>query len=229
VSQTTLDRADPPDHEPGDRAGTAGPVGAPSGERSTVPDQRATDRRLDDIERGIGRHDMGVGVLLGLAFVVMIASVIAIGLIQRNSGGSGAASLPGQTITAELSEFAVTLSAADVTPNSTINVTNTGTMAHTLGVLGTDLITPSIPPGGTATLDLAGLDPSSYTLFCDVPGHLDSGMKTPLTVGDGTTVAGSGSGAGAMGMTADEHAAMTAEEGAVMDQAMMESIMAFPA
>ena len=38
-----------------------------------------------------------------------------------------------------------------------------------------------------------------------------------------------GADAAAMDMTADEHAAMTPEEGAAMDQAMMESILAFPA
>jgi len=227
MSQTTAERADVPGHEPGDVPEISGHAAGPPPRGVRPPDDRSTDQRLDDIERGIGRHDTGIGMLLGLAFVVMIGSVIAIGLIQRNSDG-GAAAVAGQTITAELSEFAITLSAADVTPNSTINVTNTGTMAHTLGVLGTDLITPSIPPGGTATLDLSGLDADSYTLYCDVPGHLDSGMKTPLTVGDGTTSA-TGSDAAAMGMTADEHTAMTAEEGTAMDQAMMESVLAFPA
>jgi FtsP/CotA-like multicopper oxidase with cupredoxin domain len=189
------------------------------------PDDVATDERLAELRREMGRHDVGIGLLLGLAFVVMIASVIAVGLIQRDSGG-GTTAPPGQTITAELSEFAITLSAADVTPNTTITVSNTGAMAHTLGVRGTDLITPSIPPGGSATLDLTGLDPDSYVLYCDIPGHVDSGMETGLTIGDGTAAP---SGAASMGMTPEEHAAMTAEEGTAMDQAMVESVLAFPA
>jgi len=219
VSQTTTDRADTPGHEPGD--GTRSDRSVPT-EAPLAP----STAQIDELRSQIGRHDLGVGIILGLAFVVMIASVIAVGLIQRDSGGGGTPAAAGQTITAELSEFAITLSAADVAPNSTISVTNTGTMAHTLGVEGTDLITPSIPPGGTGTLDLAGLDPDSYVLFCDIPGHVSSGMETPLTIGDATAAADEAAG---MGMTAEEHSAMTPEEGVAMDQAMTESILAFPA
>jgi plastocyanin len=222
VSQTTIDRP----AEPGDGP-DEGPLVAPPVASAPNP----TERRLAELERDIGRHDRGVGLLLGLAFVVMIASVIAVGLIQRSSGGGGTAAVAGQTISADLSEFAISLSAADVTPNSTITVSNSGSMAHTLGVEGTDLITPSIPPGGTATLDLVGLEAGDYTLFCDIAGHVESGMETPLTISDGAGAATGGAtdDAAAMGMTADEHAAMTPEEGLAMDQAMMESILAFPA
>ena len=219
MSQTTVERPDrsDPDLDPA----------------STPPaDPRATHRRLEELERGIGRHDRGVGILLGLAFAVMIGSVIAIGLIQRNSdGGGGAGAAAGQSVTAELTEFTIVLSATEVTPNSTITATNTGTMAHTIGVRGTDLVTDSIAPGGTATLDLSGLEPGEYTIYCDIPGHPESGMETPLTIGG----QGAASDAAAMGMTAEEHAAMgdhagmTPEEGMAMDQVMVESIMAFPA
>lgn len=197
------------------------------------PDQPPTiDERLDEIERGIGRHDVGVGLLLGLAFVVMIASVIAVGLIQRNGGGSVTPAVAAQNITAELSEFAITLAANEVTPNSTITVTNRGTMAHTIGVRDTDIITASIPPGGTATVDLSGLDAGDYTLWCDIAGHLESGMSAPLTI----SASAVGSDAVAMGMTAEEHAAMgtdhaamTPADGMAMDQVMVESMLAFPA
>jgi hypothetical protein len=141
VSQiTTTDPVDVPGHAAGNGTVAAPPPPTPP------PDRPTTDERLDEIERGIGRHDLGVGLLLGLAFVVMIASVIAVGLIQRNSGGSSAPAVAAQNITAELSEFAITLGADEVTPNSTITVTNTGTMAHTIGVEGTDIISASIPP-----------------------------------------------------------------------------------
>ncbi|HEU4840939.1 MAG TPA: multicopper oxidase domain-containing protein, partial [Ilumatobacteraceae bacterium] len=236
MSQTTIDRADAPDHEPGTDLSPDGSVaGGVDTAPTAAPDEPSAEAQIDQLRRDMGRHDIGIGLLLGLAFVVMIASVIAVGLIQRNSDdGGGAAAAPGQTISAELSEFAVSLSASDVTPNSTITVTNSGAMAHTLGVLGTDIVTASIPPGGTATLDLSGLEPGDYTLYCDIPGHVESGMKAPLTIGDGSAAA---SDAAAMGMTAEEHAAMsggdhaamTPEEGMAMDQAMMESVMAFPA
>ncbi len=187
----------------------------------------AVDRRIDQLERAIGRHDIGVGLLLGLAIVVMIGSVIAIGLVQRDSSGA-AAPVAGQNITAELSEYTISLSSDTVPPNSTITVTNTGTMVHNLGVSDTDLLTAQLQPGATATLDLAELDPGDYELYCEVPGHADSGMTTHVTISDGATPVADAD-AASMGMTAEEHAAMTPAQGAAMDQAMMESVMAFPA
>ena len=145
---------------------------------------RSTDERLAELERDIGRHDKGIGVILGLAFLVMIGSVIAIGLIQRNNDGGGAPAVAGQTITGELTEFAIELSADEVTPGSTINVTNTGSQVHTIGVEGTDIISPEIEPGGTYTLSLAGLGEGDYTVYCDIAGHVESGMSTGLTISE---------------------------------------------
>jgi FtsP/CotA-like multicopper oxidase with cupredoxin domain len=196
------------------------------------PPPSETDPRLDRLESEMGKRDILLFLVLGLAIVVMIASFIAIGLAQRDDGdGGGAAAATGQTITADLGEFTVTLSSATVTPGSTITVTNSGSMVHNLGVTGTDLITPDIQPGGTASLDLTGLEPGEYELYCEVPGHADSGMTAALTIGEGggEGAAAPADDAAAMGMTAEEHAAMTPEEGATMDQAMVESIMAFPA
>ena len=102
-------------------------------------------------------------------------------------------------------------------------MTNAGAQAHNLGVEGTDLITPDIAPGESATLDLSSLEAGTYTLYCDIPGHADSGMTTPLVIG----AAAEGEAAAAGGH--EDHAAMTAEEAAALDQAMMDSILAFPA
>ena len=66
-------------------------------------------------------------------------------------------------------------------------------------------------------------------MICKIAGHEANGMKTPLTISDTATGAATGSDAAAMGMSADEHAAMTTAEGDAMDQKMMDSIKAFPA
>lgn len=85
-------------------------------------------------------------------------------------------------------------------------------------------------PGESATLDLSGLDPGDYEVFCDVPGHASSGMTAPLTIGTGAAgAAGATDDAASMDMTPEEHAVMTEEEGVIMDQAMVESVLAFPA
>ena len=51
-------------------------------------------------------------------------------------------------------------------------------------------------------------------------------MSTPLVIAESGAASASAS---AMNMTAEEHAAMTPEEGAAMDQAMIDSVLAFPA
>jgi len=226
VSQSTIDRSDVPDFEADDRPASNGHAADP------LPPPSATEpgpaeRRLAELEREMGRHDIGIGLLVGLAILVMVGAIIAIGLAQRDRG-SAAATSAGQTITADLAEFSVTLSATSVTRESTITVTNSGTMVHNLSVSGTDLVTPDLAPGETATLDLAGLEPGEYELLCLIPGHAASGMTATLVIGDGAAGAAA-SDAAAMGMTAEEHAAMTPAEGAAMDQAMMESMLAFPA
>ena len=186
----------------------------------------STDERLAELERDIGKRDTWVFLVLGLAIVIMFGSIIAVGLAQRD--GDGGPAVAAQTVTADLSEYSITLSTGEATPGSRIVVTNGGTLVHNLGVTGTDIVTPDIQPGATATLDLSGLDEGDYELYCDIAGHADSGMTTGFTIAADATGESSAS-AAAMGMTAEEHAAMTPAEGARMDQAMTESVLAFPA
>ena len=74
-------------------------------------------------------------------------------------------------------------------------MTNTGSQVHNLGVVDTDLVTPDIEPGGSATLDLSSLAAGTYTLFCKIAGHAASGMTTTMVIGD--AAAGSGGAAAA--------------------------------
>ena len=226
MSQTTIDRPEVPDprHESGNGNGN-GHVTTP---RPATGAAALPGDRLDRLEREVGRRDGYIFTVLGIAIVVMFASFIAIGWVQRTHSGATSTAAAEQTITASLSEYKITLSSAEVTPGSTITVTNGGTIAHTLGVQGKDLITASIPPGGTGTLDLSSLGTGDYTLFCNIAGHAEAGMKAALTISD-TATAPAGGSAASMGMTADEHAAMTPAEGAAMDKVMMASMAAFPA
>src|SRR5262249_33415986 len=69
-------------------------------------------------------------------------------------------------------------------------------------------------------LDLSALTPGTYTLYCQIAGHADAGMKAMLHLSAGT---GAASASPAAGAAAHQ---MTAEE---MDAAMKASIGAFPA
>jgi FtsP/CotA-like multicopper oxidase with cupredoxin domain/uncharacterized cupredoxin-like copper-binding protein len=195
-------------------------------ERAVAADDHERLQRLEDDLRSYRiSRDGWTFVVLGVAVAVLFAAIISIGLAHHGKGGQVVAA--GQTITADLSEYKITLSADQVVPNSKIAITNAGTIAHNLGIEGTDVVTSKIPPGATGTLDLSSLEPGDYTLYCNIPGHASSGMRTALTISENASAAASD--AAAMGMTAEEHAAMTAAEGESMDQKMISSIAAFPA
>jgi FtsP/CotA-like multicopper oxidase with cupredoxin domain len=233
VSQTTTDRHAVPDPEPPLPSSPNGAT-APSSPANGRDGQGAQDdhERLARLEEDVRAYrisrDSWTFVVLGVAVAVLFGAVISIGFAQHSKGGQGAAAA-GQTITASLSEYKIALSADQVVPNSKIAITNGGTMAHNLGVKGTDLVTPNIPPGGTATLDLSSLQPGQYTIYCEIPGHAPAGMTTSLTISESASAAAPADAAAAMGMTAEEHAAMSADDGAAMDQKMLDSMAAFPA
>lgn len=69
-------------------------------------------------------------------------------------------------------------------PAGTIRVvlTNQGRQVHNLSIRDGDRpATPNLLPGLKGFVDLK-LAPKTYELFCSVPGHLEQGMKTTLTV-----------------------------------------------
>ena len=125
------------------------------------------------------------------------------------------------TLEIELSEFRIDGQLTAPAGEIILNVRNTGSMAHNVGVRELGLMTNDFGPTGTATLNLGNVEPGVYEMFCDIPGHEGSGMVAELTVVEaGAEVAASGMHHGGE---------MTAEEYTAMDEAMMNSILAFPA
>ncbi len=107
------------------------------------------------------------------------------------------------TITANLTEFKIALSAATAAAGSvTFNVTNGGTMAHEFVVLQTDTQAADLPlvsgavneddftsmgevaelaPGASGTLT-ADLPAGHYAIICNLPGHVSQGMVVDFNV-----------------------------------------------
>ena len=138
-----------------------------------------------------GRSALTFEALAVMAFAIaLIASVVAIfavGLAMRSidehrstpltpSGASASASVG-------LDEFTISPAPLEVSSGSSVSVTNDGTTVHDLAVEGQDLHTPELNPGEQADLDLSGLQPGAYTIYCQLPGHRESGMESELTVG----------------------------------------------
>ncbi len=92
-------------------------------------------------------------------------------------------------------------------------VLNDGAIQHNL-VMESGLRTRDLDNGETQRLDVGDLSPGQYIIFCDIPGHRQSGMEATLMVGEG------GNGGQDHGANADWPA---------LDQKMLDSMLAFPA
>src|SRR3546814_16258593 len=81
-----------------------------------------------------------------------------------------------------MTEFALDPSTATVAQGGSIEAVNGGNVAHNLAVTDTDLKTPDINGGESASLDISSLAPGSYEILCLIAGHADAGMKGTLEV-----------------------------------------------
>ncbi len=192
------------------------------------------EARLDALERDLQRYrvsrDSWTILVLAVGFLAALGSFIAIGFAVRDNDGGGAGAVSAEPVEADLSEFAIDLSTASISSPGTITVRNNGTMVHNIAVRDTALVSPDVEAGETAELDIGSLEPGTYEIFCTIPGHTESGMSAQLTIGDEGSAAEAGA-AVAAGADHADHAdhTPTAEEGAAQDQAMIESVLAFPA
>jgi uncharacterized cupredoxin-like copper-binding protein len=188
------------------------------------------DARLGQLERDVAKYrvsrDAWTFVIFGIAILGTLAAVIGliVALTDDDGGDGGDAAAGGVDVDVTLSEFAIELSTDQVATAGNLRIRNAGTMAHNVGVRDTDLLSSDLGPGELGELDISGLEPGTYELYCDIPGHASSGMVATLTVGsaDGETAAADASA---------EHAGheLSAAAGAAMDQTMLDSFAAFPA
>lgn len=120
-----------------------------------------------------------------VAVFAFLAAILAVGLAARAvdearsapSGGGGGSTVP----TVELMEFMIMPEPIEAPAGSTLEVENTGTVEHDLGVVdGPE--TPAIAAGGTGELDISALAPGTYTVICTIAGHREAGMEGTLTV-----------------------------------------------
>jgi FtsP/CotA-like multicopper oxidase with cupredoxin domain len=149
-----------------------------------------------DDEQGYGLATMVFTFLtLVLAFCALAAAGMA--MSKSNDAEEAAAKANGTPVT--LTEFAIDPSMLDVSAGGTLTVHNEGTAVHNLRVADTDLGTPDLQAGGTASLDLSSLKPSNYTVFCSIPGHRAAGMEAMLMLGTMRGSASSGHTAAATG------------------------------
>ncbi len=165
--------------------------------------------------------DFGMITVTLIAAIGLIFSFVTFAL--RDDGGTASvAAAGGGAVTVDLSEFALGPAAVSAPEGGSLTVTNNGTQTHNLRIAGTDLVTPDLAAGESAQLDVSSLAAGSYEIFCQIPGHKEAGMKGTLEVG------GSAAAAGGDGMAMGDTSTST-PDWAAMDQAMMDSMLKFPA
>lgn len=139
---------------------------------------------------GITFETLAVCGFIFSMFSVVIA-VFAVGFALRaideaeNSGGGGEVAAPvagggTSTLDVSLKEFAFDPDALSVAAGATLNLTNDGAVVHNLAVDGVS--SPMVNAGESVEFDLSELEPGSYTMICEVPGHEAAGMRGTITI-----------------------------------------------
>ena len=169
-----------------------------------------------------GQRDNLFVIAMSVAILAMVFAVVGVGFGLRaidESGSSVASGASTAPVPVSLTDFAITPVGASA--GGTLAITNDGAVAHNRAVEGTDILSSDLLGGEAEELSLAGLDEGTYTMFCTIAGHRDSGMEAELTVSAGGEVAAPDAGGhGAHGGDMD-YEAMTAS--------MLDSMSQFPA
>jgi FtsP/CotA-like multicopper oxidase with cupredoxin domain len=162
-------------------------------------------------------------LLILVAVIGVAVSILAVVVVINGGGAStgdveaGGDAATVQTAIFELTEFAITGDETAAPGPIRFEVHNSGAVIHNL-VLEGGPTTPDLSNGESAVLDVGDLEAGTYTLFCSISGHREAGMETTFTVQEGAEA--SGSGQDAHGEDVDWEA---------LDEAMTQSILAFPA
>ena len=84
--------------------------------------------------------------------------------------------------TVEMGEFWYKPAEFTVQADAIVNVVNVGAVAHSWILKGAGVGTTAIAPGQSIIVDLRGIKPGTYTIFCDQAGHTEAGQTGRLTI-----------------------------------------------
>ncbi|MBY5160992.1 multicopper oxidase domain-containing protein [Salsipaludibacter albus] len=195
-----------------------------------------SDHAPTDTTNRAGLAAIAVGVIACLLAVYATGVALAArdggpaGTAAATTNAAGAAPIAapaGGEVAVSLSEYAITPDVDVVPTGATLAVTNDGAIPHNLTVTGADLATADLGAGETGALDVSSLAAGTYEWTCTIEGHATAGMAGSFTIGDAEVAAVAATDEGAMDHGDDT--AMAMPTSADMEQAMQDSIGAFPA
>lgn len=162
-----------------------------------------------------------IGVLVVVMAIVAMATRPAALIAADAPSNDAAAEVP--TAASEPTLASLTLGEWSITGDLTIapgpvtlEIHNAGTVTHNVEIDGVGN-SPDVMSGETVTWEVGDLAAGTYEVICAVAGHKEAGMRATLTVVEG---AAAPTGDAEHGADADWEA---------LDDAMMKSILAFPA
>ena len=160
----------------------------------------------------------GVFLLAASLIVVLLAGIIAIGMVALLRNDSTTTEAVSTTnLEVSLSEFKIEGQLTAPAGNVVLNVFNDGAIEHNLAIKGTDILSKNLLSRGLDIVNVPNLTAGTYELYCTIPGHEGSGMVADLVITEPGTAAPAAA-AGSEELTP-----------AQMDQAMIDSMLAFPA
>ena len=113
---------------------------------------------------------------------VVLGVVAIVAMTNSDSSSTVVSELP-TTISVELSEFNIAMSASTVRPGDiTFQVKNNGNVDHNFVISTLKLRTEMLRPGQSVTVVATDVSAGTYEVICEVSGHLEAGMKSTLTV-----------------------------------------------
>lgn len=145
----------------------------------TTTPAESTDPSPRHRDAGRHRRPVRLGARSAAAIITLAFVTAACGSDESSAQVSVVASLDVQ-----LTELAISGDLVAEAGDVNLVVTNAGSHQHDLVVEQLGEQTRLLNVGDSETLPLESLGAGSYTLFCSVPGHRESGMETELIVGN---------------------------------------------
>jgi uncharacterized cupredoxin-like copper-binding protein len=121
--------------------------------------------------------------LIAAASTVVLVAGVALIVMVSGGGGKTETTAPfvGSTLNIVLGDFTI---AGDLTApagNVRLQAVNHGAIVHNVGIR-RGPISGDMQPGGDFTIGLGTLAPGTYQLYCDIVGHVESGMVADLII-----------------------------------------------
>ncbi|HVL07392.1 MAG TPA: cupredoxin domain-containing protein [Acidimicrobiales bacterium] len=111
-----------------------------------------------------------VAILVGVAALALSAC----------GGDDQPHAVPANTV--EMGDFWYKPAEFTVPPDAIVNIVNVGAVAHSWILQGAGVGTAAIAPGKSIIVDLRGIKPGTYTIYCDEAGHTQAGQTGKLTI-----------------------------------------------